>query len=65
MILILEHACLSYVSQSRPTRDEALDKAYSQYMASSTHSTITMQFSAPSSKYSISQFTEFIIKHRI
>ena len=63
--LILEHTCLYYVSQSRPTKDEALDKAYSQYMASGVHNAITMQFAAPPSKYSISQLAEFILKHRL
>jgi hypothetical protein len=64
-ILILENACLSYTSQSRPTRDEALDQAYSQYCASDIHIDLAMQFSASPKEYSIPQFTEFILKHRL
>ena len=63
MILILEHACLSYASQSIPSSDEALDQAYSQYCASGIHNEVTKQFNAPSKEYLIHQVTEFILKH--
>jgi len=65
MILILEHACLSYASQSNPTRDEALDRAYVRYCASGVHDNVTKQFFEPPKEYSILQFTEFILKHRL
>ena len=64
-ILILEHACLFYASSSKPTVNEALDKAYSQYQASSTHDTVIRQFLTPFDKYSILQFVEFILDHRL
>ena len=65
IILILEHACLSNTSQSRPTTDEALDWAYSQCCASNIYIDLTKQFSASHKEYSIIQFTEFILKHRL
>jgi hypothetical protein len=65
IILILEHACVSYASQSNPTRDEALDQAYSRYCASGVHNEVTKQFFAPPKEYSIPQFTAFILKHRL
>jgi hypothetical protein len=65
MILILENACLSYTSQSKPTRDEALDQAYSQYCAAKIHDDLTKQFCAPPKEYSIHQFMEFILKHHL
>jgi hypothetical protein len=65
MVLILEHACLFFASQSKPTKDEALDEAYSRYCASGVHNELMEQFSAPPEEYSIPQFTEFILKHRL
>src|SRR6266850_2504383 len=65
IILILEHVCLSYGSQSKPTRDEVLDQAYSRYCASDIRNEVTEKFSAPPDKYSILQYTEFILKHRL
>ena len=65
IILILEHACLSHTSQSKPTRDEALDQAYSQYCASNIHINLTKHFCASLKEYSIIQFTEFILKHHL
>jgi len=64
-ILILENACLSYTSQSKPTRDQALDQAYSQYCASNIHIDLTKQFGASPTEYSILQFVEFILKHHL
>jgi hypothetical protein len=62
-ILILEHASLYYASPSKPNLDDALDGAYSQYIASNTHYTIMQQFSAPFKAYPILQFTEFILTY--
>jgi len=60
-ILILEHACLFHASLSKPTVNEALDKAYFQYQASNTYDAVIRQFVAPSKKYSVLQFIEFIL----
>jgi hypothetical protein len=65
IILILEHACFLYASQSKPTRDEALNQAYSQYCVSEVLSAVTKEFFEPAIEYSIYQFTEFILKHRL
>jgi hypothetical protein len=64
-ILILEPACLSYASLSKPTIEEALDRAYSQYQASGIHNAVIRQFLAPFKEYSIQQFTEFILGSRL
>jgi hypothetical protein len=65
LVLILEHACLRFASQSKPTKDEALDEAYSRYCTSGAHNELMKQFSASPEEYSISQFTEFILEHRL
>jgi hypothetical protein len=65
MILILEHACLSYASQFKPTRDVALDKAYSQYCASNVHNKVKRQFTLDPEAYSIHQIIEFILEYRL
>jgi hypothetical protein len=65
IILILEYASVLYASQFKPTREKALNQAYSQYSASKIHNQITKQFSAPPGDYSILQFTEFILQHRL
>jgi hypothetical protein len=62
-VLILQHACLSYATPSKPTIDEALDEAYSRYRASDIHIEVMRQFSAPAKEYAIPQFTEFILGH--
>jgi hypothetical protein len=64
-ILILEHACLSYASQFKPTRNEALDGAYSQYYASNIHINLSNEFSGLPKEYSILHFTEFILSHHL
>jgi len=64
-ILILDYACISFASPSKPTLEKALVKACSQYMASHTHDEVTKQFIASSRGYSISRFTEFILRHRL
>jgi hypothetical protein len=64
-ILILEHATLYYASSSIPTFDQAFDRACFQYRASNTHNVVIEQFSAAPQTYSILQFTEFILGHRL
>ena len=64
-ILILDRASLVYASPSRPTLENALDHACSQYESSGTHNAVKEQFSLPPEQYSISQFTEFVLSHRI
>jgi len=64
IILILEHACISYLSSSRPSYNQALAKACSQYRASQLHNVVTKQLPTPLQDYSVSQFTEFILGHR-
>jgi hypothetical protein len=63
--LILERACLSYASGSRPTRDEALDEAHSRYRDYDIHSAVIKRFSGSPKKYSMSEFTSFILDHRL
>jgi len=65
IILILDDACLFYASRSEPDLNAALDRAYSRYMTSNTHIAIMGEFSAPAVEYSIPQFTEFILAHRL
>jgi hypothetical protein len=62
-LLILEHACLFYGSLSKPTANEALEKAYSQYQASDVHDAVMKSFPAPPREYSIKEYTEFILTH--
>jgi hypothetical protein len=64
-ILILERAYLFYSSLCRPALKDALDRAYSEYGGSETHSAVTKQFPAPPKAYHISQYTEFILDHRL
>jgi hypothetical protein len=64
-ILILEHTSLYEASSSRPTLNQALDRAYSQYRAFNTHNAVISQFSAAPQTYSIIQFTEFILGHHL
>jgi len=60
IILILE-----YGSLSKKNSNEALDKAYFQYISSNTHNAVQECFLASPNQYSILQFTEFILKHRL
>jgi hypothetical protein len=66
-ILILEHACLFYASLSRPTLKNAVERAYDRYTASGTdvHDAVRKHFPAPPQEYSISEFTDFILDHRL
>jgi hypothetical protein len=42
-----------------------LNTACSQYMISPIQGEITQQFTAPPTTYSISDFTEFVLQHRL
>jgi len=64
-ILILDCASLFYASPSRPTLDDALDQAFSQYKSSGTHNAVKEQFSRPPEQYSFSHFAEFVLSHRL
>jgi hypothetical protein len=67
-IIILEYACRFRASDyysGYPTRAEALDEAYSQYKRSGTHKVLKEQFPGSLNDYSTSQFTEFILQHRL
>ena len=64
-VLILDYASLFHASTSRPTLEDALDQAFSQFESSHTHNTVKEQFSLPAKQYSISQFTEFVLSHRL
>ena len=64
-ILILDRASLFYASPSHPTLENALDHARSQYESSGTHNAVKEQFSLPPKQYSLLQFTEFVLSHRL
>jgi hypothetical protein len=64
-IIILEYACRFRASSPDSTRTKALDKAYSQYKQSGTHKVLKTQFPGSPNKYSIPQFTEFILQRRL
>ena len=64
-IIILEYACRFYASSPDSPRVKALDKAYSQYKQSGTHKVVGSQFPGSPNEYSIPQFTEFILQHRL
>ena len=64
-ILILDRASLFRRSPSPLTLDDALDHACYQYEISGTHNAVKEQFSLPHERYSISEFTEFVLSHRL
>ena len=64
-ILILDRASIIYALPSRLTLDDALDQACSQYKSSDTHTAVKEQFLLPVKEYSISQFTKFVLSHRL
>ena len=64
-VLILDHAALLYASPSRPVLDHALNQAYSRYESSGTHNAAKEQFPLSPKQYSILEFTEFVLSHRI
>ena len=63
--LILEHACLSYASQSEINVGDALDQAYSRYCTSGIHEKVIQQLHEPPAQYSIVQLTDFILMHHL
>ena len=64
-ILILDRACLFYAPASRLSLEDALDQAYSLYKSSGIHIVVKEQFSLRPEQYSILQFTEFVLSHRL
>ena len=64
-ILILDRTSLLYASPSHPTLEGALDQAYYQYKFSDTHNVVKEQFSLRPKQYPISQFTDFVLSHRL
>jgi len=64
-VLMLEYACILFASPSCPTREEALDEAYSHFMSSGTHEAVNRLFLSSLEPYSPQQFTEFILTHRL
>ena len=64
-ILALEHASLLSTSPSRPTLVYALDQSFSKYEYSDTHNALKEQFPLPPKQYSISEFTTFVLSHRL
>jgi len=64
-LLILDRAGIFYASPSRPTLETALDQACSQYKSSDIHNAVKEEFSLRPEQYSILQFTEFVLGHRL
>ena len=64
-VLILDRAALFYASRSFPNVEGALDQAYHQYKSSDTHNAVKEQFSLRPKQYSVSQFTGFVLSHRL
>ena len=60
-VLILEYATILFASPSHPTREEAFNKACSQFISSSTHDTVNNQ----QFPLSTEELTEFILTHRL
>jgi uncharacterized membrane protein YukC len=63
-ILILENACFSCALSSKPSYEEALDRAYSQFITSNTYDALIEQFST-NQIYSIPQLVEFISNYHL
>jgi len=64
-ILILDRVSILYVSPSQPTLMAALDQACLECRSSDTHNAVKEQYSLPPKEYSILQFTEFVLSHRL
>jgi hypothetical protein len=64
-IIILDRASLFFASPSRPSLNDALGQAYSQYKSSGTHNAVKEQFPLCPKQYSTLQFTEFVLRHRL
>ena len=63
-VLILEYATILFAS-SRPTREEAFDKACSQFISSDTYNAVNRLFLLSHKPYFTQKFTEFILTHRL
>jgi hypothetical protein len=61
----LERASIFYASPSSPTLPESLDNTYSHYVSSNTHIVVKQDFSLPPNHYSITDLTEFVLRHRL
>ena len=62
----MDRASLLYAPPSYQTLEDALDQAYYQYKSSDTHNVVKEQFfSLHPKRYSILQFTEFVLSHRL
>jgi len=64
-ILVLDRASLFHAPPLRLTLDNALYQACFRYKSSDTHNAVKEQFPLPRKQYSISQFTEFVLSHRL
>ena len=64
-IIILEFACRFRASSPGSTPEKALDKAYSKYKKSGNHEDVKEKFLGHHNQYSVPEFTEFILQHRL
>jgi len=65
IVLILEYACILFAAPSRPTREEALDKACSQYISSHTDNAVHLLLLLSPRPYSPQKIIEFVLMHRL
>ena len=52
-------------SENRERMKGAMDQAYYRYTSSDTHNAVKEQFSLRPTQYSILQFIEFVLSHRL
>ena len=64
-IIMLEYACRIRTSSPGLTLAKALDEAYSRCKQSGTHKVVKTQFQGSPNEYSVSQYTKFILQHRL
>ena len=66
-VIILECACALLASESlpRPSREEVLDKASSQFISSDTDTAVNRLFLLSLKPYSPQQFKEFVLMNRL
>jgi hypothetical protein len=64
-VLILEYTAILYVSPSRPSREEAFEKACSQFIYSNSHNAVNRLFLLSPKPYSTQQFIEYLLMHRL
>ena len=62
---MLEYATIRFASPSCPTREEAFDEAFSQFLTSDIHTTVNQLYPLSPRLYSTQQLTEFILTHRL